>query len=45
MNIVYALFLTVKYINDWYENEEYAFLKYIPKEEKIIREISINIPF
>src|SRR5690606_15950576 len=27
----------VKQINDWYDNEEYAFLKYIPKEESAIR--------
>ena len=33
----------VKYINDWYENEEYNFLKYIPKEETIIREIASDI--
>ncbi|MGA3602418.1 MULTISPECIES: phosphotransferase enzyme family protein [Lysinibacillus] len=34
---------TVKYIKDWYENEEYAFLKYIPKEENIIREIADEV--
>lgn len=32
-----------KYINDWYENEEYNFLKYIPKEQTIIREIAHDI--
>ncbi|GAA0286811.1 Ser/Thr protein kinase RdoA (MazF antagonist) [Gracilibacillus halotolerans] len=29
----------VKHINDWHDNEEYAFLKYIPKEERSIREV------
>ncbi|PER29908.1 phosphotransferase enzyme family protein [Bacillus cereus] len=33
----------VKHINDWYENEEYNFLKYIPKEETIIREIASDV--
>lgn len=33
----------VNYINDWYDNEEYAFLKYIPEEEVAIREIAQNI--
>ncbi|EEM22498.1 hypothetical protein bthur0001_23820 [Bacillus thuringiensis serovar tochigiensis BGSC 4Y1] len=33
----------VKYINDWYENEEYNFLKYIPKEETTIREIASEV--
>ncbi|MES5894049.1 phosphotransferase [Bacillus cereus group sp. RP43] len=33
----------VKHINDWYENEEYNFLNYIPKEETIIREIASDI--
>lgn len=33
----------VKHINDWYENEEYNFLKYIPQEETTIREISSDI--
>ncbi|WP_246364131.1 phosphotransferase enzyme family protein [Halobacillus locisalis] len=30
----------IKYINDWNDNEEYDFLKYIPKEEAGIREIA-----
>ncbi|WP_166000661.1 phosphotransferase [Bacillus sp. Cs-700] len=30
-------------INDWHENEEYAFLKYIPKEERTIREVADNV--
>ncbi|MCJ8007165.1 phosphotransferase enzyme family protein [Lederbergia wuyishanensis] len=34
---------TIKYINDWYDNEEYAFLKYIPKEESSIREIANEV--
>lgn len=29
-----------RYINDWYENEEYAFLKYIPEEENTIRDVA-----
>lgn len=33
----------IKYINDWHENEEYAFLKYIPKEETTIREIAEEV--
>lgn len=33
----------VKYINDWHENEEYAFLKYIPKEESAIRAIAQDV--
>lgn len=33
----------VKHINAWYENEEYNFLKYIPKEETIIREIACDV--
>lgn len=32
----------VKYINDWYENEEYNFLKYIPKEETTIRKLHLK---
>lgn len=28
---------SMKYIKDWHENEEFDFLKYIPKEETIIR--------
>ncbi|HDR7964401.1 TPA: phosphotransferase, partial [Bacillus wiedmannii] len=35
--------MPVKHINDWYENEEYNFLKYIPKKETTIREIASNI--
>ncbi|QHA91039.1 phosphotransferase [Bacillus sp. N1-1] len=33
----------LNYINDWHDNEEYAFLKYIPKEESAIREIAYDI--
>jgi Ser/Thr protein kinase RdoA (MazF antagonist) len=33
----------IKYINDWHENEEYNFLKYIPKEETTIREIAHDV--
>lgn len=33
----------VKHINNWYENEEYNFLKYIPKEENTIREIASDV--
>ena len=33
----------VNHINDWHENEEYAFLKYIPKEETAIREIAQDV--
>ncbi|MDJ1475991.1 phosphotransferase [Bacillus sp. LS15-K4] len=33
----------VKHINDWYENEEYNFLNYIPKEETTIREIASDV--
>ncbi|KAA0788774.1 MULTISPECIES: phosphotransferase enzyme family protein [Bacillus cereus group] len=33
----------VKHINDWYENEEYNFLKYISKEETTIREIASDV--
>jgi len=33
----------VKHINDWYENEEYNFLKYIPKEETTIRKIASDV--
>lgn len=34
---------TIKNIKDWYENEEYAFLKYIPEEETTIREIAQDV--
>ncbi|WP_404470446.1 phosphotransferase enzyme family protein [Sutcliffiella horikoshii] len=34
---------TIRYINDWHENEEYDFLKYIPKEESTIREIAHEV--
>ncbi|QFT89629.1 homoserine kinase [Bacillus sp. THAF10] len=34
---------TIRYIKDWHENEEYDFLKYIPKEESTIREIAQEI--
>lgn len=33
----------VKHINDWYENEEYAFLKYIPEKESTIRDIAQDV--
>ena len=33
----------VNHINDWHENEEYAFLKYIPKEETAIRDIAQDV--
>ncbi|WP_026906820.1 phosphotransferase enzyme family protein [Paucisalibacillus globulus] len=33
----------VKYINDWHDNEEYAFLKYIPKEEHTIRDTAQEV--
>ena len=33
----------IKYINDWHDNEEYAFLKYIPKEENVIRDIAQEV--
>ena len=33
----------IKYINDWHVNEEYSFLKYIPKEETAIREIAEEV--
>ncbi|MDW0116011.1 phosphotransferase [Sporosarcina thermotolerans] len=33
----------VKYINDWHDNEEYAFLKYIPEEETAIRKIAQDV--
>ena len=32
-----------RYIKDWHENEEYDFLKYIPKEESTIREIAHEV--
>lgn len=28
----------IRHVNDWYDNEEYNFLKYIPEEESTIRE-------
>lgn len=34
---------TIRYINDWHNNEEYDFLKYIPKEESTIREIAHEV--
>lgn len=34
---------TIRYINDWYNNEEYDFHKYIPKEESTIREIAHEV--
>ncbi|WP_141533559.1 phosphotransferase enzyme family protein [Bacillus cereus] len=33
----------VIHINDWYENEEYNFINYIPKEETTIREIASDV--
>lgn len=33
----------VKHIKDWHENEEYAFLKYIPEEETAIRNIAQDV--
>lgn len=33
----------VKYINDWHDNEEYAFHKYIPEEESVIRGIAQDV--
>lgn len=30
----------IRYIKDWHQNEEYAFLKYIPEQETIIREVA-----
>ncbi|WP_234998444.1 phosphotransferase enzyme family protein [Salirhabdus sp. Marseille-P4669] len=33
----------VKYTNDWYDNEEYDFLKFIPKQEGTIREIAKEV--
>jgi Ser/Thr protein kinase RdoA (MazF antagonist) len=31
------------HIKDWYENKEYAFLEYVPKEETAIRETAHNL--
>ncbi|MGE8203177.1 phosphotransferase enzyme family protein [Heyndrickxia sp. NPDC080065] len=31
---------SIDHLRDWYENEEYQFLKYIPEEEATIRELS-----
>lgn len=39
----YELQNEFKFIKNWNENEEYCFLKYIPKEETIIRELSQRI--
>lgn len=33
----------IRYIKDWHDNEEYAFLKYIPKEETTIREVAQEV--
>jgi len=33
----------IRYINDWHDNEEYSFLKYIPKEEYAIRDIAKEV--
>ncbi|PHE55266.1 phosphotransferase enzyme family protein [Bacillus pseudomycoides] len=35
--------MPTKYINDWHDNEEYDFHKYIPKEESTIREIAHKV--
>lgn len=34
---------SVRYINDWYQNEEYDFLKYIPEDETTIRDVAQEI--
>ncbi|WP_139376902.1 phosphotransferase enzyme family protein [Halobacillus salinus] len=34
---------TIRYINDWQDNEEYDFLKYIPKEESGIRQMAREV--
>lgn len=34
---------SVRYINDWHDNGEYNFLKYIPEEESVIREIAKEV--
>lgn len=34
---------SVRYINDWYQNEEYDFLKYIPEDETMIRDVAQEI--
>ncbi|MCT2535370.1 phosphotransferase [Aquibacillus koreensis] len=39
----YEEMYSVRFINDWYDNEEYNFLKYIPKEESIIRGIAEEV--
>lgn len=33
----------IRSIKDWHENEEYAFLKYIPEEESVIRDIAEEV--
>ncbi|MFD1848895.1 phosphotransferase enzyme family protein [Oceanobacillus bengalensis] len=33
----------IRYIDDWHDNEEYAFLKYIPNKESSIRDIGKEI--
>ncbi|MEH7226694.1 phosphotransferase [Bacillus sp. JJ1566] len=33
----------IRYVNDWNDNEEYGFLKYIPKEESAIRHIAQDV--
>lgn len=33
----------IRYINDWHQNEEYAFLKYIPEEEITIRDVAQEV--
>ncbi|KYG26077.1 phosphotransferase enzyme family protein [Alkalihalobacillus trypoxylicola] len=43
LSIKYESMKTVTSINDWYKNEEYAFLKYIPKEESTIRDVAHEI--
>jgi Ser/Thr protein kinase RdoA (MazF antagonist) len=34
---------TITSIKDWYDNEEYAFLKYIPEQETTIRETAQDV--
>ncbi|WP_339286304.1 phosphotransferase [Oceanobacillus sp. FSL K6-3682] len=33
----------IKHINDWHDNEEYNFLKYIPEEESTIRDVAEEV--
>lgn len=34
---------TVEHLHDWHESDEYAFLKFIPEEETIIRELASKL--